>query len=118
MRKEALHKLLAGVICLLLAFGMAACGDKDKENANSNNASTANTNATPRSTQPSASEDSAIKNKVEANMTKYGVSGVTVEVSNGEVTLKGDIQRAKLQDAMKAANEANPKKVNNQMNIK
>ena len=49
---------------------------------------------------------------------KYGVTGITVEVANGEVTLKGDIMRAKLQDAIKAANEAKPKKVNNQMTIK
>lgn len=64
------------------------------------------------------SEDTTIKNAVMANMTKYNVSGVTVEVANGEVTLKGTIARAKLQDAMKAANEAKPKKVNNQMTIK
>jgi osmotically-inducible protein OsmY len=63
-------------------------------------------------------EDTTLKKDVEANLTKYGVKGITVEVANGEVTLKGDIARAKLQDAMKAANEAKPKKVNNQMNIK
>lgn len=64
------------------------------------------------------SEDSTIKNSVMANMTKYNVTGVTVDVANGVVTLKGNIARAKLQDAMKAANEAKPKKVNNQMTIK
>lgn len=63
------------------------------------------------------SEDTTIKNAAMANMTKYNVTGVTVEVANGEVTLKGTIPRAKLQDAMKAANEAKPKKVNNQMTI-
>lgn len=63
------------------------------------------------------SEDTTIKNAVMANMTKYSVTGVTVEVAKGEVTLKGTIPRAKLQDAMKAANEAKPKKVNNQMTI-
>jgi osmotically-inducible protein OsmY len=62
--------------------------------------------------------DEQIKQTVMANLTKYGVTGVTAEVNNGEVTLKGEIQRAKLQDAMKAANEANPKKVNNQMTVK
>ncbi len=62
--------------------------------------------------------DTELKNAVTANLMKYGVTGLTVEVSNGEVTLKGDIQRAKLQDAIKAANEAKPKKVNNQMTIK
>jgi hypothetical protein len=34
------------------------------------------------------------------------------------VTLTGEIPRAKLQDAMKAANEAGAKKVNNKLNIK
>lgn len=63
------------------------------------------------------SEDPALKNTVIANLAKYNVTGLTVEVANGEVTLKGTIARAKLQDAMKAANEAKPKKVNNQMTI-
>jgi hyperosmotically inducible protein len=62
--------------------------------------------------------DEQIKQTVAANLTKYGVSGVTVEVNNGEVTLKGDVPRAKVPDAMKAASEANPKKVNNQMTVK
>lgn len=62
--------------------------------------------------------DTELKNAVTANLTKYGVTGITVEVVNGEVTLKGDITRAKLQDVIKAANEANPKKVNNQLTIK
>jgi hyperosmotically inducible periplasmic protein len=64
------------------------------------------------------SPDTQLKNDVSAALTKYGITGVAVEVANGEVTLTGDIARAKLQDAMKAANEARPKKVNNRMNIK
>lgn len=72
----------------------------------------------PAPTPMSFAEDATLKKDVEANLTKYGVKGITVEAANGEVTLKGDIMRAKLQDAMKAANEAKPKKVNNQMNIK
>jgi hyperosmotically inducible periplasmic protein len=71
-------------------------------------------NATP----PPVSEDTKLKNDVTAALTKYGVTGVTVTVSNGEVTLSGDIPKAKLQDAMKAANESHPKKVVNKMNIK
>jgi hyperosmotically inducible protein len=64
-----------------------------------------------------ANTDAALKNAVEQNLTKYGVAGVTATVTNGEVTLTGDIKRAKLQDAMKAANEAQPTKVNNQLSI-
>jgi osmotically-inducible protein OsmY len=64
------------------------------------------------------SEDPKIKNAVEANLAKYNVKGVTANVADGQVTLTGEIPRAKLQDAMKAANEAGAKKVNNQLNIK
>jgi osmotically-inducible protein OsmY len=64
------------------------------------------------------SEDPKIKSAVEANLVKYNVKGVTANVSAGQVTLTGEIPRAKLQDAMKAANEAGAKKVNNKLNIK
>lgn len=62
-------------------------------------------------------DDAKIKDAVAANMTKYGVTGIDVQVQNGEVKLTGDIKRAQLQDAMKAANEARPKKVVNEMTI-
>jgi osmotically-inducible protein OsmY len=64
------------------------------------------------------SEDPKIKSAVEANLAKYKVKGVTAVVADGQVTLTGTIPRAKLQDAMKAANEAKPKKVVNQLTIK
>lgn len=64
------------------------------------------------------SDDDVLKGKVEEGFAKYGVTGITATVSNGEVTLTGDITRDKLVDAMKAANEALPKKVNNLMTIK
>ena len=67
---------------------------------------------------PAVSPDAQLKSTVMANLAKYGLTGITVDVANGEVTLRGDIARAKLQDAMKAANEAHPKKVLNQMTIK
>ena len=112
----------AGALALLLALGAAGCG---KDNDNANNANTArNTNtaptpmATPTPTPVSASEDTAIKNKTEAALTKAGVSGVTVEVKEGVVTLKGEVPKAKLQDALKAANEAGAKRVMNQLTTK
>jgi len=64
------------------------------------------------------SEDPKIKSAVDANLAKYDVKGITANVADGQVTLTGEIPRAKLQDAMKAANEAKPKKVVNQLTIK
>jgi hyperosmotically inducible periplasmic protein len=71
-------------------------------------------NATP----PPVSPDLKLRTDVMASLTKYGITGVTADVANGEVTLTGNIPRAKLQDAMKAANESHPKKVINKLTVK
>ncbi|MCU0352555.1 MAG: BON domain-containing protein [Cytophagales bacterium] len=63
------------------------------------------------------SPDDSLKTAVEENFKKYNVSGVTASVQNGEITLTGNVKRSQLQDIIKAANEAKPKKVNNQLNI-
>ena len=131
--QNAAGSLSAAALVLTLALGSAACGGKDdRANANnSNSASGANTAAVNTngvsntvsntgdaiSNMTSSATDAGLKNAIEANLTRYGVTGVTVEVKDKEVTLKGSIPRAKLQDAMKAANEASPKKVNNQLNL-
>jgi osmotically-inducible protein OsmY len=112
----------AAALVLAVALGAAACGKDD--NANNSNAAARNVNAAPTATATatptpvSTSEDTAIKNKTEAALAKAGVTGVTVEVKGGEVTLKGDVAKAKWQDALKAANESGAKKVNNQLNDK
>jgi hyperosmotically inducible periplasmic protein len=131
--QSAAGSLSATALTLVLALGASACGGKD-DHANANNGNSAsnantaavNTNAVSNtvsntgnaiSNATSGVTDAALKNAIEANLTRYGVTGVTVEVKDKEVTLKGSIPRAKLQDAMKAANEASPKKVNNQLNL-
>lgn len=118
--RYAKNSLTAAGLVSLLAFGAASCGGRggNANNANANNSNTAVVTTPTPAAAPSIAPDTALRNTVQANLTKYNVTGVTVEVSGGEVTLKGDIPRAKLQDAMKAANEAGPRKVNNQMNIK
>lgn len=113
----------AAALSLFVALGAAACGGKD-DNANNTNASrntnvaTATPTPTPTPTPVAASEDNALKNTVEANLTKAGVTGVTVEVKDGVVTLKGSVPTAKFTDAVKAANDAKPKKVDNQLSKK
>lgn len=120
MKIRSAGSVSASALVLLLALGAAGCGKDD----NANNTNTHNTNtttaATPMATPTpvTASEDTAIKNKTEAALSKAGVTGVTVEVKGGEVTLKGDVAKAKWPDAMKAANESGAKKVNNQLNDK
>ncbi|HJQ31396.1 MAG TPA: hypothetical protein VJ866_04430 [Pyrinomonadaceae bacterium] len=128
--QNAAGSLSAAALVLALALGSAACGGKDNAN-NANSASNANSAAVNSnavsntvsntgnaiSNMTSSATDAGLKNAIEANLTRYGVTGVTVEVKDKEVTLKGNIPRAKLQDAMKAANEASPKKVNNQLNL-
>jgi tetratricopeptide (TPR) repeat protein len=88
----------------------------------STNANVSNTNTyvlvSPTPTPTVIAADDPLKTQVQANLTKYGITGVTVTVVNGEVTLTGDLPRAKLPDAQKAANEAHPKKVNNKLNLK
>ena len=63
------------------------------------------------------SPDDSLKTAVEENFKKYNVSGVTASVQNGEITLTGNVKRDQLQNIIKAANEAKPKKVNNQLTI-
>lgn len=115
--------LSVAALALFVALGAAACGDKDNAN-NTNtgrNANVATATPTPVMTTPTpvaASEDNALKNTVEANLTKAGVTGVTVEVKDGVVTLKGSVPTAKFADAVKAANDAKPKKVDNQLSKK
>jgi osmotically-inducible protein OsmY len=122
MRIQSAGRGAAAALALFVALGAAACGGKD-DNANNSNAgrnanavATATATATP--TPVSASEDSALKNTVEANLTKAGVTGVTVEVKEGVVTLKGSVPAAKFMDAVKAAQDAKPKKVDNQLSKK
>jgi len=120
--RSAAASVTTAALTLVLALGAAGCGKKDDNANNSNTASNANAranaNATTASTPVTASEDTAIKNKTEAALTKAGLSGVTVDVDGGTVTLKGTLAKAKWQDAMKAANESGAKKVNNQLNEK
>lgn len=56
-----------------------------------------------------AGNDAAIKKAVTDNLTKAAITGVTVDVAAGVVTLKGSVAKGSKIKVMQAANEANPK---------
>ena len=62
--------------------------------------------------------DDALVAKVNDNFATYKVQGVTATVADSVVTLTGEIKRANLQNAMKAAMESGAKKVDNKLTIK
>jgi osmotically-inducible protein OsmY len=115
MQQRYTGRLAGFAVILVLISAFAACKGKDESNANTNanaNHSAANTapsTPTTPTANPQTSEDNAIKNAVMANLTKAGLTTVTVSVTNGVVTLGGTAPAAKLQDAVKAANDATPK---------
>jgi hypothetical protein len=73
--------------------------------------------ATPDPTPPVAAPDDAkLKGAVIENLKKAQITGVTVEVIGGDVTLGGEIPKDKVRAAMQAANDAKPKRVINKLN--
>jgi len=61
--------------------------------------------------------DDVLRSTIQSAFDAKGIKGITATVSNGEVTLTGDVKKADLANVMQVANESKPKKVNNQMKI-
>jgi hyperosmotically inducible periplasmic protein len=61
--------------------------------------------------------DDVLRSTIQSAFDEKGIKGITATVSNGEVTLTGDVKKADLQKVMQVANESKPRKVNNQMKI-
>jgi osmotically-inducible protein OsmY len=60
-------------------------------------------------------DDATIRTSVNSILSNY--SGVTADVQNGTVTLRGTIKRDNLQKLMMSLNESNIKNVNNQLTV-
>lgn len=69
-------------------------------------------------TPPPSSPDKMLEGTVNEAIKKLNISGVTATVAEGEVTLTGTVAKADLAKVMQAANEAKPKKVNNNLTVK
>jgi hyperosmotically inducible periplasmic protein len=61
--------------------------------------------------------DDVLRSTIQSAFDAKGIKGITATVSNGEVTLTGDVKKADLQKVMQVVNESKPKKVNQQMKI-
>ncbi len=60
--------------------------------------------------------DDPLKQGVDAALSNY--TGVTADVNDGVITLRGDIKRADLQKLMVKLNALRPKKIDNQLSVK
>jgi len=67
---------------------------------------------------PAVNADSTISSTITTKLHDAGYKDVKVAVNNGEVTLTGDLKRADLTKVMQIANESNPRKVTNNLNLK
>ncbi|MFL5787534.1 MAG: hypothetical protein ACJ748_05745 [Flavisolibacter sp.] len=99
---------------LFLLFIGTACHNKSN-NASTNNGDTSvSTNTANAPVQ--ISPDDSLQNGVRDALKDY--PGVTGNVSNGEITLTGDINRDRLTPLMQSLHNLHPKKINNNLNIK
>ena len=70
----------------------------------------------PLPTPEHPSPDKMLEGTINENLKKKNITGVTVAVKDGEVTLTGTVDKAKVAEIMMVANEAKPKKVINNLN--
>lgn len=66
----------------------------------------------------SPQSDAMKKGTIDEVLKKMGISGVTVAVKDSEVTLTGTVAKDRLAEVMKAAQEADVKKVDNKLTVK
>jgi len=68
--------------------------------------------------QTSANSDAATMSTITSRLNTEGFKDVRVDVVNGEVILSGDLNRSDLNKVMQIANDSNPMKVTNRLNLK
>lgn len=72
----------------------------------------------PPPTPAPPSPDKMLEGTVNEGLKKKNITGITVTVNNGEITLTGTVERARLAEVMAVASETKPKKVINQLTVK
>ncbi len=77
---------------------------------------TNNCTTKPLPTPEPPSPDKMLEGTINEGLKKKNISGVTVAVKDGEVTLSGTVDKTKVAEVMMVANESKPKKVINNLN--
>lgn len=77
---------------------------------------TDSTTTKPLPTPPPPSPDKMLEGRINEGLKQKGITGVTVTVANGEVTLSGKVDKAKVPEIMMVAQQTNPTKVINNLN--
>ena len=115
MTRFTLKILLAGCI-ISTGITFTSCKSKPKDTVNTADTTT---NIAPAPVTPAPVEVSADNTlAMGAKDATKDLPGVKADVSNGEITLTGQIQRSKLAGLMMSLNSLKPKKINNQLTIK
>ena len=100
-----------------LMFLVASCSPSDSTIEASVKSITVPPPAPPPAPAVVINPDDVLRTGLDSAFAAKGIKGVTATVSNGEVTLTGNVKKADLTKVMQAANELKPKKVNNKMTI-
>jgi ABC-type glycerol-3-phosphate transport system substrate-binding protein len=116
--KNIIMKLFSKIFgfAILMLVGLSACKNKADRDKDTTTTTTTSADST-TSTAPVVveSDDALVKGAKDATK---DYPDVTATVSNGEITLTGEIKRDKLPDLMQSLNSLNPKKINNNLTIK
>lgn len=104
------------VIGLLLSTGVSITSCKSKPKETPADTTTTVAPAEPTPAPVVINPDDSLKTGVRDATKDY--PGVTADVSNGEITLTGEVSRSKLPDLMQSLNSLRPKKINNNLKLK
>jgi len=103
---------------LALSVALFSCKGKNASTTTTTDTTVNMSPVEPQVAPPPAdvSENDSLAMKAKDAIKDY--PGVNVTISNGEVTLTGEVSRDQLPKVMQAVNAIHPKKVNNELTIK
>ncbi len=113
---RSLFKLLFVGSIFSTSLYFTSCKSKPKDTTTTTDTTAATATAPVAPAPVVISADDSLKTGVKDATKDY--PGVKTDVSNGEITLTGEIQRSKLQGLMMTLHSLKPKKINNQLTIK